>query len=288
MDIALARTFLEIADAGSFAAAAGRLNVTQTTVSARIRSLEQQLGRPLFVRNKAGARLTPAGEQFLRHATTLVQVWERARHQVAVPPGRRAVVSLGGELSLWNPLVLNWLLWMKREAAEVAARATVELAERLLDQVRDGVLDVAVMYAPRVGPGIEVELLLEETLVLVTTAPDGAAADGEGYVYIDWGPQFAAQHEAAFRHLGEPGLYVGLGPLALHYILAAGGAGYFRARVVAPYVERGELHLVPGAPEFSYPAYAVYAKQAREAAVDTALAGLRTVARQHADAAWSV
>ncbi|WP_244493967.1 helix-turn-helix domain-containing protein [Mesorhizobium sp. Root172] len=63
MDVELARSFLEIVSSGSFIRASRRLNVAQTTVSARIRSLEQQLGRPLFVRNKGGASLTPAGEQ---------------------------------------------------------------------------------------------------------------------------------------------------------------------------------------------------------------------------------
>ena len=66
MDIELARTFIEIVSTGSFIKAADRLHVAQTTVSARVRLLEQQLGRPLFVRNKGGASLTPAGEQFLR------------------------------------------------------------------------------------------------------------------------------------------------------------------------------------------------------------------------------
>ena len=60
MDIELARTFLEIVSTGSFIKAADRLHVAQTTVSARVRLLEQQLGRPLFVRNKAGASLTPS------------------------------------------------------------------------------------------------------------------------------------------------------------------------------------------------------------------------------------
>jgi DNA-binding transcriptional LysR family regulator len=85
MDIAVARTFLEILKTGSFVAAAANLNITQTAVSARIRVLEDQLGRPLFVRSKAGAQLTPAGQQFHRFATTLVQVWESAERAVASP-----------------------------------------------------------------------------------------------------------------------------------------------------------------------------------------------------------
>lgn len=66
MDISIARTFLEVVKTGSFVNAAANLNISQTAVSARIRVLEEQLDRPMFVRNKAGARLTPAGEQFFR------------------------------------------------------------------------------------------------------------------------------------------------------------------------------------------------------------------------------
>jgi DNA-binding transcriptional LysR family regulator len=107
MDIELAKTFLEIVSTGSFMRAAERLNVGQTTVSARIRTLEMQLGRALFVRNKSGASLTPAGEQFLRYAPTVVQLWQRARYQVAVPPGRQAVLTIGSEISLWQTVFLD-------------------------------------------------------------------------------------------------------------------------------------------------------------------------------------
>ncbi|MGH8670094.1 MAG: LysR family transcriptional regulator, partial [Burkholderiales bacterium] len=68
MDIALARTFLEIVACGNFVRAAERLHVTQTAVSVRVQTLEELLGAKLFVRNKAGASLTPAGEQFMRYA----------------------------------------------------------------------------------------------------------------------------------------------------------------------------------------------------------------------------
>ena len=171
MDIAAARTFLEIVKTGSFVRAAANLNITQTAVSARVRVLEAQLDRQIFVRNKAGAKLTPAGEQFLRYATTLVQVWERARHQVAMPVGRDKVVTIGGEHSLWDPLLRDWLVWMRTECTDVAVRAQIDVADRLVDQVQEGVLDLAVVYEPPLRTGLVCELLLEESLVAVTTDP---------------------------------------------------------------------------------------------------------------------
>jgi DNA-binding transcriptional LysR family regulator len=278
LDTELARTFLEIVRTRSFVRASEQLNVSQTTVSARIRALEERLGRSLFVRNKNGASLTPAGEQFLRYAPMFVQLWQRARHQVAVPPGRRAVLTFGGELSLWHPWLVDWLRWMRRSAPDVALRVQVGVPESLTNQVSAGALDVAVMYAPQYRPGARVELLLEEKLVLVTTDPDGKTVDPDSYVYVDWGPDFAHQHELSFPEDNNPGLFVGLGPLALTYILEAGGSGYFRQRAVAPHIAAGKLHLVAGAPSFFYPIYAVCSAQADDELVNLALEGLRSIA----------
>ena len=278
MDINLARTFLEIVSTRNFAKAAERLHVTQTAVSARVRALEELLGRRLFVRNKSGATLTTAGEQFLRYAQTLVQVWERARHQVAVPSGRRAIVTVGGELSLWDPLLIDWLLWMKKAAPQLALRAEVGLPDSLVNQVAEGILDIAVVYAPHQRPGLKIELLIEEKLVLVTTARRGRAQKAADYVFVDWGPDFAARHNLAFPELSNAGTFVGLGPLGLQYVLEAGGTGYFRSNVVQRYLGSGRLRLVPGATEIPYPAYAVYSESADAKIVTPALVGLRHVA----------
>ncbi|WP_116653231.1 LysR family transcriptional regulator [Pelagibacterium sediminicola] len=273
MDIAQARTFLEIAETGSFVAAASRLNVTQTAVSARIRTLEDQIGRRLFVRNKAGARLTPAGERFLRHARTLVQAWDRARAQVALPEGHTDIVSVGAELSLWNPLLVDWLGWMKREAPGIALRVEVDVAARLLEAVHSGLLDLTVLYdPPPQGPGIVVELLHEEKLVLVTTGTGDGLDD---YIDIDWGPSFQASLHAAFPHLSAPGISVSHGPLAFAYLTGTGGTGYFRQSAVQPLLDERRLRRVPDAPEFSHSMYMVYSSRVEQGLTDLVRYGFR-------------
>jgi DNA-binding transcriptional LysR family regulator len=278
MDVDRVRTFLEIVHSGSFLKASERLNVTQTTVSARIRTLEEELGRQLFIRNRNGAQLTPSGREFERFAQSFVQVWERATHQLAIPSGRTSVIALGGELSLWNPLLLDWLVWMKTAEPKIAIHAHVGVPDQLLEQLRTGVLDIAVLYAPKLLPGFKVDLLLEEQLVLVRRKVSDTEDGGDDYVYVDWGPLFAAQHDANSTTFGEPGLLVGLGPLGLSYIMRAGGMGYFRKGVVALLIEAGELERVEDAPEFTYPAYAVYPEEnTARPDVQAALAALRKV-----------
>ncbi len=277
MDIELARTFVEIVSTGSFIKAADRLHVAQTTVSARVRLLEQQLGRPLFVRNKAGATLTPAGEQFLRFAPSFVQLWQRARQQVAVPEGHRAVLTVGSEVMLWRPLLLDWVRAMRRSHPDIALRVHVDVPQDLITHVAAGLVDIAVMYAPQHRPGLEIDLLMEEELVLVTTdlkayRPD----DPPQYVHVEWGPDFSLQHAVRFPD-HTPSLVANLGPLALDYILLEGGSGYFRMGSVQPYLKSGKLHLVPGAPHFSFPVYALHSVNVDVDTLGTALTVLRDV-----------
>jgi DNA-binding transcriptional LysR family regulator len=274
MDIDLARTFLAVVTMGSFQGAAEQLNLTQTAVSARIRVLEDQLGRRLFIRNKAGARLTDAGERFQRDAVSLLQIWERARQRVALPPGHANVVSIGGELSLWSPLLTNWLIWMRQQHPDLALRAEVETPAHLLDKVQNGSLDLAVMYSPPPQPDLTVELLTEEKLIMVATSETSLPSPA-GYIHVDWGPAFATSIQTAFPGLINPGVSVSLGPLALSYLLAVGGSGYFRLSVFPQHLADGRLCIVRGAPEFSYSIHAVYSARGEADLIDQARAGLR-------------
>lgn len=278
MDINVARTFLEVVKTGSFVNAAANLNLTQTAVSARIRTLEEQLERPVFVRNKAGARLTPAGERFFRFATSLVQVWDRARRSVALPPGRDTIAMVGAELSLWSPLLRHWLLWMRRECPDIAINTIIDGSENLMERVQEGSLDVAVLYGAPSRPGVITELLFEEKLILVRTTPTDRPLGPEDHVLVDWGEDFLDGYRAAFPDLPNPVISIGHGPLALEYILATGGSGYFRKGFIRSYLEEGRLALVPDSPEFSYSAFLVHSTKADQGVIQRIRGGFRSAA----------
>lgn len=152
MDTKLVRTFLEVASIGSFNRAAEQLNVAQTTVSARIRTLEEQLGRRLFIRHKSGAVLTPAGERFLRYAPNFIHLSQRMKRQVAVPQGHSSFLTIGGEISLWQPLVLEWMRLLRRQRPDFALHIHVDVPQGLISQISAGLVDIAVMYTPLIGP----------------------------------------------------------------------------------------------------------------------------------------
>ena len=175
MDVVLAETFLEVAAAGSLVRAARRLHVTQAAVSARLQALESLLEQRLFVRNKAGTRLTPAGRQFQKHAAVLVRTVERARQDVGIAGGYQGTLTVGGRFGLWEGLLLECLPLLRETAPEISLRAEVGFEEDLMHGLVEGRVNIAVMYTPQSLPGLTVERLLEERLVLVSTVEQGAA-----------------------------------------------------------------------------------------------------------------
>jgi DNA-binding transcriptional LysR family regulator len=262
MDTELARTFLVVIAAGSFVEAAERLHVTQSTVSMRIQRLEQALGAELFVRNKAGTTLTPAGRQFQRHAALLTRTVEQARQEIGIVSGFRATLTVGGRIGLWEDLLLRWLPIFTQLAPDVAVRALIGFEEDLMQALIDGRANVGVMYTPQARPGLTVELLLEERLVMMSTRATPPAEPQRDYVYVDWGPEFFAQHTLAFPNFAGAALTVNIGWLGLQRILAAGGSGYFPLRMLREHEVAGRLHRVAGAPEFRLPAYLCFPAEA--------------------------
>lgn len=280
MDIDLARTFLEIIRSGSFIATAERLHITQTAVTARMQNLEGQLGCKLLVRNRGGARLTSDGERFVGYATQLVQTWDAARRDLPLPQGYGALLTLGSEMSLCNPLMLAWVQQLRHALPQHAVRSEIASGNELQKKLDLGVLDAALVYQPEYLPGLQFEQLLEEKLIQVVHSREPAP-----YIYCDWGPAFRRQHDAALPEHARAALSFSLGPLALQYLLQCGGRGYFRTRVVQRYLEEGLLKRVEKAPEFTYPVYLVHARSASSPALLKAIELIREIALDDYD--WS-
>ena len=276
------RTFLEIAAVGNFNRAAENLNITQSTASARIKSLEERLGHSLVVRGNAGCRLTEAGHRFRHYAMGMQRLWQRSHQAVALRPDYRGSLAVGAQVSLWEHLVLDWIAWMRGQAPDIALRIEADYSPSQMRQLADGILDIGIMYQPQHMPGFTVEKLLEERLVLVATqARELSPGWIEDYVYVDWGDVFQSEHGEAFPQMETAAISVGLGALGLQYILRNGGSGYFPIRVVQPLIDEGSLFRVEGAPEVRRPAYVVYRSESSDADIlKTALEGLRQIASQ--------
>src|SRR5687768_5482046 len=73
MELRHLRYFVTVAEELNVSRASARLRISQPAVSRQLRDLEEELGVELFLRGKAGLKLTPAGEAFLAHARDLLR-----------------------------------------------------------------------------------------------------------------------------------------------------------------------------------------------------------------------
>jgi DNA-binding transcriptional LysR family regulator len=277
MDINLARTFLIIAETGSFIDAARRMNVAQSTVSARMKTLEDLLGQPLFERSKTGAGLTAAGNQFQKHALALVRVWQHAQLEVGIAEQHRDHLAVGATTTLWDGFLLRWVGSMRELIPDIAITSSAGDGPVLIQRLVEGTLDLAVLYRPAQPPGFLIEHLFDEELVLVS-ASDGGRREKPDYVFIDWGPEFQADHAAAFPEFSRPGLKLDLGSLGVDYLLQGTGSAYLPMRLVKTYVSRGRLRIPKGARKFVSPVYMVYPEARDEEAYEPILQLLRRIA----------
>ncbi len=282
MDITLIRTFLEVAASGSFISASDRLFVTQSAVSLRIARLESTLGRPLFVRSKAGAELTTAGLAFLPYAQNLTRVWSQARQHVAVPEGYSDSLSIGAELSLWPRMGFRWLDELRAISPDIDLRAEQGSPEQLMRAMSEGLMQVALTYAPNLRQGLRAEEILQDELVLVSGRPGGLAEAQKNYVLIDWGPEFVDAHGIHLPIRANRGLTLAVGGMAADYIATRGFSAFLPTRQIRRFTDAGTLHIVPDVPSFPHAVWAVWRDDLDEKLADVACKALES-AMLHTD-----
>lgn len=144
LDAELVRAFVVVAESGGFTAAARQLHRTQSTISLRIRTLEERLGAHLFMRSGRHFALSCDGENFLIHARRILQVQNEAI--AALTRGSRGNVIRFGlpedYAELWLPDLLKAFYALRPGARpHIHCRTSLELLERL----SAGELDLALV-----------------------------------------------------------------------------------------------------------------------------------------------
>jgi DNA-binding transcriptional LysR family regulator len=167
-DLDCLRCFDSAAALLNFRAAADRLAVSPSVVSARIRQLEEHVGAPLFVRNTRQVRLTAAGERLQAHARALLQAGAECRE---VAQGRAEQAPLELRVGTRFELGLSWLTPNLARLEQAAPWRTLHLhfgdGPDLLARLRQGRIDCALTSSRIAECAFDFRVLFLEKYVFV-------------------------------------------------------------------------------------------------------------------------
>ncbi|MET9364452.1 LysR family transcriptional regulator [Streptomyces sp. NPDC006632] len=184
------RVLRQIAESGSFTAAATRLGYTQSAVSRQAAALERGAGTTLFERRPDGVRLTPAGLTLLRHAHTVLASLAAAERELTGAASSTEVVRLGVFLSAGAAILPAALAHLAAASPQITVTTSEGTTPSLTRALRAGSLDLAVLtsrppHRPFDGdaPRLRVETVAD-TELLVAAASAGQFA-GRTAVHVD-------------------------------------------------------------------------------------------------------
>lgn len=260
MNIAALQTFLTVVQMGNLNKAAEQLNVTQSTVTARLDVLEESLGQKLLVRSRRGAELTKAGFVFLRHAELVTQAWDQARKAVGLPRGFSGMFSFASHFDLWDGAGSDWLERVRKQQPDLALEAWSGDIADLKRWLISGLVDAALAPEPLSGADLTSTEVGQDRLVLVSTKPRPLMAWDPAYIYVDLGPEFRRQHSLTWPVEQTAHMTFGTSRWALDYLLDKGGSAYLPWRLAVKHMDEGRLHAVKDAPEFSRPLHVTWRK----------------------------
>ncbi len=163
--------FVAVAEVRHFTRAAETLRVAQPSLSKQIRTLEEDLGAPLFSRARGNITLTPAGEALLPLARRILADVETARREVQDLAGlRRGRVRLGATPSLFAGLLADALAVFRRRYPGIELHVEEGGSRDLVRDLARGHLDLALIILPlhSTDPALETAPILREDLLVVS------------------------------------------------------------------------------------------------------------------------
>lgn len=263
MDFDQVRTVLAIERTGSFTRAAEMLHLAQSTVTARVHQLEQELDTVIWDRTTRHVSLTPQGERLLPLFERAEILFDRIADVAESSDDARRLV-FGSVHSQWSvgiiPMMESWA-----RSANLRWRLVTAHSGELLQWVRDGSIDIAVTYFPGGERGLVSVLWAEHPLVLLGS-PDLAAqahqwtneeVRARKIAYLEWGPPFTEWFGHEFDGV-VPAVQVDQAPLLLQVLSQGGYVGFMPKALADDALRRGQATILTYLSRTPLPVRSVY------------------------------
>lgn len=211
MDFGQIEAFVQVSAHNSFSRAAEVLQLTQPSITARIQSLEREVGEELFERGGRGVRLTDAGQAFLPYAERILQTLAEGRDAISdVRSVQLGSLHLGSALTICTYVLPNILHAFRSRYPGVDVTIRTGRSEQVLAMVQADEVQVGLVRSLS-HPDVETVHLYDDEIVLAVNpdhrfAATGATtieeAAGEPIVLFDRGSSYFGLIHSFFRQAG--------------------------------------------------------------------------------------
>ena len=151
LDPRLLRSFVAIADAGSFTQAAERLNMTQSTISQQLGRLEEQVGRELIDRVARPVHPTATGERLLGYARRILDLQREATTVLGDPAGT-TTIHIGVPEDLVSSAMARVFANFAKDHREIRLDVVAGLSRDLTRRYRAGEFDIVIVKEASPAP----------------------------------------------------------------------------------------------------------------------------------------
>lgn len=177
MELRQLRYFVSIVDHGSLSRAARVLHIAQPALTQQIQQLEAELGAQLLHRSAQGVLATDAGKMFYEHAHAILKQVNDARSSIAQSTTRPSgTVTLGIPPSVSGALALPLLTAVRELYPEISLQLTEELSGNLIEQLKSGRINLAVLFDDGQLTAFVNTPLVEEDMLFITRTDSRFAA----------------------------------------------------------------------------------------------------------------
>lgn len=154
MNLRFVEAFYWVATLQSVSRAAEKLFITQSAMSARIASLEEELGTVLLDRRDKQFRLTMAGQRFLKHAGRLLELQREIKSEMGGEAPTEVQMRVGAIESVLHSWLIPWIESLRAQYPALELELSVETTPVLIELVRRGAMDIVFTAAPANAEGV--------------------------------------------------------------------------------------------------------------------------------------
>lgn len=234
MEFEQLRAFYILAQTKNFTKAAEMLHLVQSTVTMRIKQLEERVGKPLFIRDKRSVEITQAGLTLLPYAERILKLANEGLNEVSALHPYEDYLSVGSLNSIWTFSLEPILKEYHTRYPQIAVRTKTGHSADVVQFLLDNLIQLGIVYVPPTLPNFEVIPCYEDEIILIG-APDhpitrlGKIDTSElatlPLVYMQWGPPFNDWIREALPSNYVPKLHIDKAELAIDLIREKVGVG---------------------------------------------------------------